>query len=343
MVAAMRARVLAVCVAVFGLLALGGEAIARTGLTITAFQTQGSPTWLIDRDAAALSAVSVAGVSLTGQGMVSAVDPAALAQLATARRDGLRAELLVSNWSSRIDGFSERLAFATLRRPTAIARVAAALAGEVRAEGWNGVTLDIESLAPRDRAGLVAFVAALRVTLPRSATVSVTVSNSTGAAEFAANGYDLAGLGAIADRVILMAYDEHGPWEHTPGPIGALEWQRAGLSVLLGYLPARKVDLGVAAYGYGWRRRKTVALGDAQARALVAQSRAKARYIASVGEWTARLRDGWTIWWSDARSLAARARLAGGLHLHGLAIWCLAQSDPIAIQRGPDSRGRGLG
>ena len=339
MVAPMRARV----VAVIGLLALVGAPSASARLAVTGFQTEGSPTWLIDRDATALSSVSVAGVSLTGPGRVSAVDPAALAQLATAHRDGLRAELLVSNWSSGINNFSERLAFATLRRPTAIARLAAALAGEVRADGWNGVTVDIESLAPRDSAGLVAFMAALRAKLPSGATLSVTVSNHTDAMGFATNGYDLAGLGASADRVILMAYDEHGPWEHTPGPIGPLRWQLAGLDVVLGYVPAGKVDLGVAGYGYGWRAHKTLALSDAQARALVADSGAKARYVASVGEWTARLRDGWTIWWSDTRSLAARARLARALHLHGLAIWCLAQSDPIAIPRAPDTPGRGPG
>jgi spore germination protein YaaH len=275
--------------------------------------------------------------------MVSAVDPAALGQLATAHRDGLRAELLVSNWSSRISNFSERLAFATLLHPRAIARVAAALTGEVRAGGWDGVTVDIEALVQRDRAGLVGLVAALRARLQPGATLSVTVSNHTGAVEFASNGYDLACLGASSDRVILMAYDEHGPWEHAAGPIGALAWQRAGLSVVLRYVPARKVDLGVAAYGYGWRRHKTFALSDARARALVAGAGARARFIASVGEWTARLRDGSTIWWSDARSLALRVRLARALHLHGLAIWSLAQSDPVAIQRAPDTRPRDLG
>ena len=343
MVPPMRARVVALCVAVIGALTVVGQPSASTRLAVTGFQTEGSPTWLIDQDAAALSTVSVAGVHLTRRGTVSTVDPAALAQLAVAHRDGLPAELLVSNWSSRIDNFSERVAFATLRRPTAIARAAAALAGEVRADGWNGVTVDIESLAPRDSAGLVAFLAALHATLPTGATISVTVSNSTGEAGFAANGYDLAGLGANANRVILMAYDEHGPWEHTPGPIGALAWQLAGLNVLLGYLPAGKVDLGVAAYGYGWRRHKTFALSDAQARDLAAGANARARYIAPVGEWTAKLHDGSTIWRSDARSLAARAQLARSLHLHGLAIWSLGQSDPIAMQPAHDIRGRGPG
>jgi spore germination protein len=331
MVAPMRPGVLAMCAALLGLLVLVGEAGASTGLAVTGFQTESSPTWLIDRNAAALSTVSVDGINLTGPGTVSAPDPAALRQLATAHRYGLRAELLVNNWSTAINNFSEPLAFATLRRPTAIARVAAALVGDVRAAGWNGITVDIESLARRDRAGLMTFVAALRAMLPAGATLSVTVSNHTRAAQFAANGYDLAGLGASADRLILMAYDEDGPWEDAPGPIGALQWQRAGLNVVLRSVPVSKVDLGVAGYGYAWRPHENVSLGDAQARALVARFHAKARYIASVGEWTATLRDSSTVWWSDARSLARRAQLARALHLHGLAVWSLGLSDPIAI------------
>jgi spore germination protein YaaH len=59
-----------------------------------------------------------------------------------------------------------------------------------------------------------------------------------------------------------------------------------------------------------------------------------------VGEWTARLRDGSTVWWSDARSLARRTQFAWVLHLHGLAVWSLGLSDPIAIQRARDTRGR---
>lgn len=68
----------------------------------------------------------------------------------------------------------------------AIAAVVAALAREVRADGWDGIMLDIEALGPRDRAGLTRFVAGLRATLPRAVTVGVTLSNHTRAAPAAA-------------------------------------------------------------------------------------------------------------------------------------------------------------
>ncbi len=323
-----RSRLLAM-LSVFALLALTGPASADARLSVTGFQEESSPPSRIDRSAVALTTVGVDGVNLTAAGSVSVPDAPALRQLATAHRDHLRAELLVGNWDAAVGNFYEPLAHATLNRPGGIARVVRTLGDIVRHERWDGISVDLESLASRDRAGLSAFVGALHQALPRGATVSVCVSNFTQGSGFPVNGYDLAGLARSSNRIILMAYDEHGPWENTPGPIGALGWQRAGLAIVMRSVPAAKLDLGVAGYGYGWRPHQNVALSDAQARALIRRDHARARYIAGVGEWTARLADGSTLWWSDARSFKARAALARGSHLHGLAVWSLGQSDPI--------------
>jgi spore germination protein YaaH len=99
-------------------------------------------------------------------------------------------------------------------------------------------------------------------------------------------------------------------------------------------IPARQVDLGVAGYGYVWRRSGASQLSDAQARRLVHRSEAHARWVASVGEWTARLPGGAVAWWSDRRSLARRTALAASLGLHGLAVWSLGVSDPIGRSAG---------
>jgi spore germination protein YaaH len=94
-------------------------------------------------------------------------------------------------------------------------------------------------------------------------------------------------------------------------------------------VPPAKIDLGVAGYGYAWRPHSNDMLSDAQARALIKRYHARAHWSKSVGEWTARLKDGSVLWWSDARSLTARAQLAAADHLGGLAVWSLGLSDPI--------------
>jgi spore germination protein YaaH len=128
-----------------------------------------------------------------------------------------------------------------------------------------------------------------------------------------------------------MAYDEHGTWENQPGPVGALAWQLEGLAALRAQVPADQIDLSQAGYGYAWRPHRNVQLSDAQARRLVAADRATARFDSSVGEWTASLPDGSTLWWADARSFALRVTVARNQHLHGLAVWDLGDSDPLRL------------
>lgn len=309
--------------------ALSCAAVGAGRVQILGFQVESDPTSAIQQSASGITAVGVDGLRLTGVGTLSTIDRAQLSQQAVAQSFGLRSELVVSNYSNATKNFSERLAFRTLRSPRARARLVSELRADVEAEGWDGVILDMELLRPRDSAGLVQLSAALRDALPRRVVVALTLSNNGDLAGFASDGYDLPGLAASGCQLILMAYDQHGPWEDTPGPVGSLGWTRAGLNVLLRSSPSSRIVLGVAAYGYGWRGHHHLVLSDAQARALAERPGAHLRWVPRVGEWTARLRDGTILWWSDTRSLRAKIALAHQLHLGGLAVWDLGNSDPI--------------
>lgn len=304
-------------------------AATTSGLAVLGFQSEDSPQGLIDRNVASLTAVGVDGVNLGAPGNVSTPDQMALGQLARARTDGLPAVLLVGNWSQAVNDFSERRAHLTLRSPTAVASAASELSRDALSGGWNGVSVDLESLAPRDRDGLTQFVADLRADLPAADSLTVCVEAFTTQAQYRANGYDLPGLAASADQIVLMTYDDHGPWENTPGPIGPLRWQRAAVRALEQVVPPSRVYLGVADYGYAWRPHSNDNLSVAQARALVARWHVRPRWVAAVGEWTAKLRDGSVLWWSDARSIARRIELARALSVHGIAVWSLGSGDPI--------------
>jgi spore germination protein YaaH len=310
-------------------LAFGAPAAAPT-LPVLGFQSDGSPTSLIAQDAPGLGSVGVDGLNLTGKpGAVSAPAASDRAQLAAAHAAGLPAALLVGNYSDKINDFSEPLAYKTLASPTAIGKLAAALSAEVRSEGWDGISVDLESLRARDAAGLVTLLSDLRSDLGLSASLTVCVENLTSASSYPANGYDLAGIAQSVSQVVLMAYDQHGPWEKTPGPVGATSWVKRGLRALMTAVPASQIDLGVAGYGYVWGPAGRRQLSDAAARALVAKGGGHARWVASVGEWTAKLPNGSVVWWSDARTLALRQALATRFGVHGLAVWSLGLSDPI--------------
>lgn len=300
----------------------------RNALAVTAFQTDFSSPKLIDASKAAITTVGVDGVVLKRSG-ASVTKPTSGARdnLRRANHDGLPAELLVANWSDAVGDFSEPLAYGLLSSQRHIDNVVDALVADVDDRGWDGISVDIESLRPRDADGLSRFVRALHDRLPARATLSICIMSATHPHDYYAEwGYHLAALARLVDRVMLMTYDQHGPWENKPGPIGALGWQRRSVAAARHFVPKRKLDLGVAGYGYAWRPHKNVELTVAQARKLAG---GRAHFDKDVGEWTATLRDGSVLWWSDVRSYRLRVQLAKQLGLHGLAMWALGSSDPL--------------
>jgi spore germination protein len=313
------------------LLALAGAAgsSATTKLAVLGFQSDSSPARLVDKNAGAMTLVGVDGVGLTSAGTVSAPTAADRKQLAHAHAHGLPGVLLVANWSDKTGDFSESLAYKTLGNTQRTDDAAAALANVVAEEGWDGISVDLEALAPRDTAGLTRFVSDVRADLPSGDSLTICISATTSHSAYAAMGYDLPALATSVDQFVLMTYDDHGPWEKTPGPIGPPAWQRASVKALEQDVPAGQIFLGVANYGYGWRPHSRPNLTVAQARALAARFHATPRWIRAAGEWRAKLSDGSTLWWSDRRSMRVRLELARALGVHGIAVWSLGSGDPL--------------
>ncbi|WP_242088781.1 glycosyl hydrolase family 18 protein [Curtobacterium sp. DN_7.5] len=272
------------------------------------------------------STIGIDGVTLAEDG-ASLLDPpegtAALARTAT--RVGSTPELLLSNYSSDLGDFSPEIGTALLSSADHRTAVAEELARRARALGMRGVQIDLESLRARDRAGLTAFARtltdAVHRRLGRGAGVSIAVMASTSAAGFLDTGYDLRRLTRYVDRVVLMTYDEHGPWSGA-GTIGSLPWaERVVRAAEAQGVPRGRIDLGIAGYGYVWGgAHDGEQVTPAQAAKLAGEH---ARWSARDGEWSARLRDGTRLHWSGARSYRARTVLATELRLHGVALWSL--------------------
>ncbi len=315
-----------------GLSRVGGA----TTLVVTGYIEQGASPAMIQRSAGALNTVGIDGINLVSAGnRTSTPDASMLALLSASHVEGLRGELLVGNFDNTINDFSTKIAHALLHSVNNMTSVARQLSQLVQGEKWDGITIDLESLSASDSAGLVAFMTQLRSALPTQCSLSIDVQASTTLAGYEASGYDLARLAQVADRVVLMAYDQHGPWSG-PGPIGALDWQRRALKVLLTQVSPSKVDLGVAGYGYTWPKGSKLhegnSISDSLARRLVQRNHVRAHWVSSSGEWTARLKNGTELWWADARSYALRVALATSMQVHGLALWQLASADPLKRQ-----------
>lgn len=300
-------------------------------LASTGYILGGASDSLIARDAHGLATLGVDGVNLAKNGRsVSAPDAGVTRLVGTAHTNGLRAELLLSNYSDKLGDFDPKAAAKLLRDPARVQAVAAQLASYVASQGWDGIQVDLESMSAKDADGLLLLVQELQTRMAPEKSVSIAVMASTDLGEYAERGYRLAELGQAVDTLALMTYDQHGPGWSGPGPVGARKWQLAAVGTLTTQVPAAKVDLGVAGYGYTWPKdRLGRSVTVKQARKLVTRDGAKARWKKGPGEWTARLSDGTRMWWSDGRSYALRLEMATAAGLHGVALWRLGSADPL--------------
>jgi spore germination protein len=151
------------------------------------------------------------------------------------------------------------------------ARAIAEIVDYVSAEGYDGFDLDLEGVRPEDRAAYSAFVARLGAALrERGKPLALAIPPkprdvTTGWA----GAYDYAALGEHVDLVTIMTYEYSGAWSG-PGSVAPYDSVDQVLAFATAQMPADKVLLGLAFYGYDWNTTSggARALGHAQAAAL---------------------------------------------------------------------------
>src|SRR6185436_7275719 len=96
-----------------------------------------------------------------------------------------------------------------------------------------------------------------------------------------AGAFDYAALGQYADLITVMAYEFRGPFSG-PGSVAPHDWVNNVLAFATSQMPAEKVLLGLAFYGYDWNTTSGGArsIGYAQAVALVERYGAEASFEA---------------------------------------------------------------
>ena len=118
---------------------------------------------------------------------------------------------------------------------------------------FDGVQIDFESLNWEDRDYYLTFLEEVRSRLPKRKIFSVAVPARWWTKE---NPFDYAEIAKIADRVIVMAYDEH--WRTGPaGPIASLPWCKKTLDFSQKHIPPEKLVMGIPLYGRSWQVQPT--------------------------------------------------------------------------------------
>jgi len=253
----------------------------------------------------------------------------------TARGRGTAVMMLVHNLSN--GSFSRPLAHRVLSSEARRRALVRDIAEECRAQGYDGVNLDFEYMSPADAAGYGALVGELAAVLrPEGRLVAVCVAARTPSDptnEWSA-AFDYNALGRAADRVIVMAYDEHYP-AGRPGPVASIDWVRGVLQYTLERVPADKLVLGVAAYGYDWVESTGAArpLPAWKAIALAAERGAEMEWdddaqVPCFRYWNGR--EAHIVYFESGHSLRRKLSLARRSGLAGVAVWRLGYEDPTA-------------
>jgi spore germination protein YaaH len=243
-------------------------------------------------------------------------------------------------------GFDRGLASALLRNSKAQERAIMYLAYLARRDDMVGFQINLENLDPTDKENFTRFVRRAAARLRRSGRLlSVAVvprfsdapngrspSGKFATGEWGAP-YDYRALGAAADFVVLMAYDQHGR-ATAPGPVAGYAWVKEALGYALERIPRGKLLLGVPLYGREWiadgQNSSSRSLSFQDAQAIVARAGTEVQWDP---EWrTSRVQYGdgagqHTAWFEDARSAQERLRLVQQHRLRGFAAWRLGFED----------------
>jgi spore germination protein YaaH len=116
---------------------------------------------------------------------------------------------------------------------------------------YDGIQIDFESVPAKDARHFYAFLKDLKKRLPQK-TLSVAVLARRSKSDDA---YDYAAISRVADRLIIMAYDQHYSTSK-PGPVASKSWAEAVARYAISAVPRHKLIMGLPLYGRTWQEKR---------------------------------------------------------------------------------------
>ncbi|MDI3547830.1 MAG: hypothetical protein PWR10_1482 [Halanaerobiales bacterium] len=193
---------------------------------------------------------------------------------------------------------------------------------------FDGVNIDFEFIPPWTRNGYTAFIKELSSKLRRrDKLITISVFPKIDVPLELQGAYDYATLGSLVDRIVIMTYDNH--WSGGPaGPIAPINWVEENIKYALEYIPADKILLGIANYGYDWP--PVGAARDLSAKKALELAHEKGAEI----KWSEKFQSPFyyywdeqgqkhEVWFESSSSMAFKLDLVNKYNLQGIAIWRL--------------------
>ena len=251
------------------------------------------------------------------------------------------APLMVFAAMSREGTFSSELAAQLFNDLELQQKVLDALSSTIVEKGYYGIDVDFEFVGGENSAAFVEFVQRLHqrmVALGKVVFVTLAPKISSDQPGTLYEGHDYGGLGAASDRALLMTYE----WGYTFGPpmaVAPINNVRQVVEYAATQIPIQKLLLGMPNYGYDWPlpfvQGETMArtIGNVEAVEIARRNRVPIQYDEVAQAPFFRYffpPDGreHEVWFEDARSVQAKARLVNEYGLYGMGIWQLMRYFP---------------
>ena len=255
------------------------------------------------------------------------------ADLAFAQSQKMQTFATISNYAG--SDFNAGVAHAIITSPAITQAFINGTTKLLASAHYTGLNLDFESITATDRVPFTAFVQTVCAKMRQAGyltVISIPAMENDDPTNSWTGAFDLKALGAAADVVQLMTYDENGSWG-PPGPVAGLDWVKACVRYAVSVVPAGKINLGIPAFAYDWDLNDTHHNTQLPWNA-VAPLRAK---VNGVEHWdTASSSPNFTytlnghhhvVWHENEQSLNLKARLVLTDKLAGVSVYALGEED----------------
>ncbi|ULL15677.1 glycoside hydrolase family 18 [Paenibacillus sp. H1-7] len=243
------------------------------------------------------------------------------------KQQGYSVQPLVNNQ------FDAALTSAFLSNAEAQTKFIEALVAKGAALGVDGLNMDFESLAGKDRAAYTAFITNL-TKAAHDKGLLISIDLPRGSVKWnAQTAYDHEKLGNIVDYIITMTYDQHWKGSTEAGSVAGLQWVEEGVKEFLSYGISRdKLIIGIPFYVREWQidgsgnlvSNRALLMKDLPA--LIASKNATKTWDANFNQYRVEYsQDGYNyiFWLEDESTVKARLDIAKKYNLAGVAAWRL--------------------
>ncbi|MEG1705114.1 MAG: glycosyl hydrolase family 18 protein [Clostridia bacterium] len=195
----------------------------------------------------------------------------------------------------------------------------------LKEDNLDGINIDFENMLENDRLFYTQFIRELAPLVRKEGKVlSVDM--------YFVKYIDRAGVGAAADYVMLMGYDQRGSWSSESGSISEISWVEENINSLIkdSGIPANKIILGIPFYTRLWTEKvgstkpTTTIYTMKQALEYVNKNNLKPKYDEKSGQNYVEHTKGsltYKMWIEDASSVKKRIEVVNNNKLGGIAAW----------------------